>query len=479
MSSLQNTTTSGSSTPLQTINGLASGLNTSAIISALMAVASQPEVAIKNQITIAQDRQAAYQSVLTELNSLTTAYQSLTDVTTWAPTQAVNSTDASTVSATLTGGAAAGAYDIGVTQLARANQFTAGGAATAAADDTIHIATAAGTTDIKISSGDSLSTIATKITQTAGSPVYATLLNGQLVLSNKQTGTANAITGITTDGTSGLTFSETQTAQNAAFTINSTPYTSGSNIVTSALAGVTLTLSGKTASSTISIGEPTPDTSTIETALNAFVTQYNTVLGDIQTRLNQQPVPSPSNPTDDATGVLYNDQGLERLVSNLRNSFSDLITGAGAFTSLAQVGLSTGAAVGTGSISQDSLDGKLTLDTTAFESALNTNFDSVKALFTNATGKYATEGLGQRLNGILNQYTEPAISGGYLNSAIDGQTTAITELQSQVTDWDARLALKQQMLQTEFTNMETALSQAQSVGSQLSSQIASLTKTSG
>jgi flagellar hook-associated protein 2 len=474
LSSLQNTTTAGSSTPLQTISGLASGLDTSSIISALMAVASQPELAIKNQITIEQDRQAAYQAVLTELNSLTTSYQALTDVTTWAPTQAINSTDAGTVSATLTGGAAAGAYDVAVTQLARANQFTSGGATTAAADDTLHIATAAGTTDIKISAGDSLSTIATKITQTAGSPVYATLLNGQLVLSDKQTGTANAITSVTTDGTSGLTFSQTQTAQDAMFTINDNSYTSGSNIVTTALAGVTLTLGGKTPSTTISIGEPTPNTSAIETALNSFVSEYNTVIGDIETRLNEQPVPNASNPTDDATGVLYNDQGLERLLSNLRNSVSDLMTGSGTYTGLSQVGLSTGAAVGSGSISQDSLDGKLTVDTTAFETALNTDFASVKSLFTNATGKYSTEGLGQRLNTILNQYTEPTISGGYLNGAIDSETTTITELQSQVTDWQQRLALKQQSLQDQFTNMETALSQAQSVGAQLSSQISSL-----
>jgi flagellar hook-associated protein 2 len=464
----------GSSTALQSISGLASGLDTTSIISALMAVASQPEVAIKNQITIQQDKQSAYQAVLTELNSLTTSYQSLTDVSTWAPTQSVNSTDSSTVSATLTGGAAAGAYDIAVTKLARANQFSSSGPTTAAADDTLHIATASGTTDIKISAGDSLSTIATKITQTAGSPVYATLLNGQLVLSDKQTGTANEITGVTTDGTSGLTFAETQTAQDAAFTINDTAYTSGSNIVTTALAGVTLTLSGHTDSTTITIGEPTPNTSGIETALNNFVSEYNTVIGDIETRLNQQPVPNPSNPTDDATGVLYNDQGLERLLSNLRNSVSDLMTGGGQFSSLAQVGLSTGAAAGNGSISQDSLDGKLTVDTTAFESALNTNFDSVKALFTNATGKYATEGLGQRLDTILNSYTAPAISGGYLNAAINSGTTLITELQGQVTDWEQRLALKQESLQEQFTNMETALSQAQSVGSQLSSQISSL-----
>ena len=461
--------------PTQSISGLASGLNTSSIISALMSIAQQPELRIKNQITVEQARQSAYASVQTELNGLTTAYQSLTDVSAWAPVQTVATSDPSTVSGTLTGGAAAGAYEIEVQHLARANQFTDGGATTAAADDVIHIATAAGSTDVNIAAGDSLSTIAGKITTTAGSPVYATLLNGNLVLSNKQTGAANAITGVTTNGTSGLTFAETQTAQDAAFTIDGTSHTSGSNIVTTALAGMTLNLAGQTSSpTTITVGEPTPNTAALETSLNNFVTQYNNVLTDIQTRLNEQPVASPTTDADRTKGVLYNDQGLERLLSNLRNSFSDLNTAGGAFSSLAQIGLSTGSAVGNGALSQDSIDGKLTIDATKFESALNTNFNAVKQLFTNATGNYSSEGLGQRLNGILTPYTSSSLLGGYLGSGVQNEANTIKELQAQVTDWDQRLALKQQAYQDQFTAMETALSQAQAIGSQLSGQIAQL-----
>lgn len=468
------TLTTANGTPLQTISGLASGIDTSSIISSLMAVARQPETAIKNQITVEQARQSAFQSVQNELQQLTTSYRALTDVTTWAPVQSVVSSDPSSVGATMTGGAAAGAYDIAVTRLARANQFTAAGASSAAANDVIHIQTASGTTDVAISAGDSLSTIAAKINQTAGAPGYATIFNGSLVLSNKQTGTAAAITSITTNGSSGLTFSETQTAQDAQLTVDGTSYTSGSNTVTNALPGVTLTLGAKTASTTIDIGAPTPDTADIESKLTDFVTEYNSVLTDLQGRLNEQPIPNAATDADRVKGVLYGDQGLQRLVSQLRNSFADLVKGGGQYTSLAQVGLSTGAAVGSGSLSQDSIDGKLTLDQTKLESALNSNFDAVKALFTHATGSYSTEGLGQRLNGVLTQYTSPSALGGYVNNEIDNGTNTIKELQSQVADWDQRLALKQQMYQQEFSTMESALSQAQSIGSQLSSQIAKL-----
>jgi flagellar hook-associated protein 2 len=462
-----------SSLGAQSISGLASGLNTASIVSALMVIAKQPQVQIQNKITVEQARQQAYKDVLAQLKSLTSSYQALTDPITWADVQSTSSSDDAHVSATRTGGAAAGAYAIQVTQLARANQFTVSAAAAA---DVIHIATSSGTTDVNISAGDTLDTIASKVNGTNGSPVYATVLNGNLVLSNKQTGTAAKITGVTTNGGSGLNFAETQTAQDASFTIDGNAHSSGSNIVTDALAGITLTLKGATTSpATITVGEPAPDTKTIEDKLNAFVTQYNTTLGFIQGKLDEQPVPNASTAADRAKGVLNGDSSLESLLGQLRNAFSDVVSGQSAnYQSLAQVGLSTGAAVGTGNLSSDSIDGKLTLNTTAFESALNSNFDQVKSLFNNFTGSYSTEGLAQRLQGILQPYTNDSLLGGILNQEIDSEASQITELQGQVSDWDQRLSLKQQMYEQQFTAMETALSQAQSQSSWLSGEIAKL-----
>jgi flagellar hook-associated protein 2 len=460
----------------QTITGLASGIDTSAVVSALMAVAKQPEVAIQNQITTETARQNAYKSVLGELNDLTTSYQALTDVGTWAAMQSVSSNTPSAVTATMTAGAAAGSYTVDVLNLARANQYTSSGGTSAAGDDTIHLTTSAGTTDIQIAAGDTLDTIATKINQTTGAPAYATVFNGNLVLSTKQTGTANAVT-LTSDGGSGLTFAQNQTALDASYKIDGgAVQTSATNTVADALPGVTLGLVGVTTSpATVTIGQPAPDTAGITQKLNAFVDQYNKVLTDIQSRLSEQPLAQPKTDADRSVGVLYGDQGLQRLLSQLRNSFSDTIkslsTPASPYTSLTQVGLSTGAAVGTGNLNSDSIDGKLTVDTTKFSNALATNFDQVKALFTNFTGDYTTEGLGQRLSGVLGPYTQSSLLGGYLNTEIDNETSTLKDLNSQVSDWDQRLALKQQTLQAQFTAMETALSQVQSTSASLSQSI--------
>jgi flagellar hook-associated protein 2 len=465
--------------PPEQISGLASGLDTASIISALMLVAEQPELQLQNQITVETDRESAYQNVLDQLNTLTTSYQSLTDVSTWAPTQSVSSSDPTTVQATSTGGAAAGAYEVEVTELARANQFTASGATTAAANDTIQITTASGTVDVPIDAGDSLATIAQKITTTPSSGVYATILNGNLVISNQQTGTANAIESITTNGTSGLSFSQTQTAQDASFSIDGTPYTSGSNPVTTAMAGVTLSLTGQTSSATtVLVGQATPNTQAITSSLTSFVNEYNSVITSLETQLNTPPVTDPQSASDYATGVLYQDQGLESLLTQLQDSVMDPSSGGGAFTALAEVGVSTGDPVGSGAISQSSLDGLLTVDTSTFEDALNSNFQSVQTLFTNPSSDYNSQGLGERLNTLLNSYTAPSVVGGYLNEQIAGEGSMITSLQDQVANWQQILATKQQNYETEFTNMESALEGTQSVSAQLTGDIGSLSSSS-
>lgn len=469
-----------STAPLQSISGLASGLDTASIISTLISLDRQPQVLIDNQITVEQARQSALQNVQSQLQSLSNFYQAIFDPTTWSDTQAVSSSNDSVVSAALTNGsagAAAGGYDVTVSALARANQWTGTGVSNAAAADNIYITVGSTTTTVGVNAGDSLATIASNINAASNTPVYASVLNGNLVLSDRSTGTANAIASVTTDGTSGLSFSETQTAQDAAFTVNGTSYTSGSNIVTDALAGVTLTLKGEATAGnpvTVTVGEPGPDTSKIESALTSFIKQYDSTVSYIQGQLDQQVVPNPKNDAERTQGVLSGDSGLENLLSSLRQSFSDLFTSApSGYQSLTDIGISTGAAVGSGPLSTSSIEGMITLDTTTFESALSSNFGAVKNLFINPTGSYSTEGLSQRLQDVLQPWTDSSQS-GILTSRIGGETSTITSLQSESAAWDVRLQMKQQAYQAQFTQMETALSQLQSEGQWLTGQIAKL-----
>jgi flagellar hook-associated protein 2 len=458
------------------ISGLASGLDTASIISSLLQIEKQPQIRIQQKITQEQARQQSLKDVLTQLQTLTTAYQKLTDIGSWADVQSVVSTDEAHVSATRTAGAAAGSYQVDIVNLARANQYTGSGVSAAAADDTIAIKVGSTTTNVDIKAGDTLDVIAGKINTTTDSPVYASVFNGNIVLSNKQTGLANKIASVTTGGTSGLSFGETQAALDASFKVDGTSYTRGSNVVTDVLPGISLALKGIETGATITVGSPAPDTDTITKNLQSFVTQYNTTLEFLLNKVNEA-APDTTSGTAPAQDPLHGDAAIKGLISQLRNSFSDIIQGRpGTMQSLVQAGLSTGKPTGTGSLSSDAIDGKLTLDTATFSSALTSNFSNVKALFTNVTGSYATEGLGQRLNDLIKPWTASSASNGLLNSRIDNETKTISDLQGQSANWDVRLQTRQQMLQAQFTAMEVALGKAQSQSAWLDGQIAQLGK---
>ncbi len=340
--------------------------------------------------------------------------------------------------------------------------------ATASTDDVLHIKVGAGATaDVSISAGDTLTTIASKINANQNSQVYASVINNQLVLSGQVTGAANTIA-VTSDHTLAADLGMTQslTASDAAYTINGQPMTSASNIVSNGLAGVTLTLNGTTSSdATLVVSAPSPSTSNITSTIQSFVTAYNSTIDLISGYVND---PKVANPTTDAqreAGMLQGDPQLLSILSNLRESITTTMSGAtNGMGYLGSIGLSTGAAVGTGTISQDSLEGKITLDTTKLASALASNFNGVKALFTNATGSYSSEGLSQRMDAIVNPQ---AGANGVLAGRITSEASLITSYAQQIADIEQRVTLRETSLRAQFTAMETAVAQLQSTSSAL------------
>ncbi len=468
------TTSSSGAAPLQQITGLASGLDTNSIINSLMTIERQPLVNLQNKQTIEQARQADLQKIQTQLQTFNNAVASLRDVTIWGDTQAVSSSDPTKLAVTRQSGAAAGAFTFNVTQLARAAQSTQSTAlASANANDTLTVQVGSTSINVAISAGDSIDTIATKIRQTAGAPVYATTVNGKLVLSSTTTGTGNDIV-VSSSGTlaADLGMSENITPQNALYTRDGgAQQSSASNTLTTELPGLSINLLA-TGTTTITVGSPAPDTTAITNAIQSLVTTYNQTVDMIYQKLNEKKVVNPQTDADRVAGDLNGDPQLASLLSQLRQSVGDAFQGApSAAALLSQAGLSTGSAVGTGTISQDSLEGKLTLDTTQLASLLGTNFSDVKNMFTNVTGNYASEGLSQRLNDIVFPWVEV---GGVMDSRLQAESSILKDLQDQQAQLNVRLNDKQAALQAQFANLETALSQSQSQGSWLSSQIAGL-----
>ena len=460
------------------LSGLASGLDSAAIIQQLMAIERQPQVRALQQQRVEEARVTALQDIQTRLSNLSDAIDGLKDAAPWADVQTVESSSTA-VSAVRTGGAAAGAYTVSVSQLARAaqqTQQTATSAASATGTLTFQVGAGSAAT-VNLTSGDTLDTIAGRINATTDIPVYATVVNGKLVVSGKTTGAANTIN---VGGTLAADFGFTQTLapQDATYSLNGgADQTSASNSLTDAIVGVTLNLKATTTSAaTISVGAPSPDKDAITSKIQAFVDQYNSTIDFVQQKLSEKKVAQPPSDSDRAKGILNGDSALTGLLSNLRKAVADVVSGRPASMSyLSQVGLTTGKTTGSGALSKDAVSGKLSLDATQLGDQLAMRFSDVKALFRNVTGKYATEGLGQRLGGILDPWlVGSGKNPSLMDSRIAGEQSEIKALKQRQAELEIRMTAKQDALKAQFAGLETALSKVQSEGNWLAGQLAHL-----
>jgi flagellar hook-associated protein 2 len=304
------------------------------------------------------------------------------------------------------------------------------------------------------------------------------------VLSGKETG-SDATIAVSDGAANGydlaaeLALTETQAPQNADFWLGSTHYTDrASNVIDDVMAGVELTLRGTTGVDTVSVtvGSPAADTDKVEEKVQAFVDQYNSTLDFIRSKLNEERVADPQTAADRAKGVLRGDAGLSALVTSLRAAVADVFSGRPVSTDqLSEAGISTGATTGSGAVSQDAIAGKLTLDATKLAERLAAGFDDVKALFTNVTGAYDSEGLAQRID----RYLTPWLSGDgtnapILSTRITQSVDAVSDLADQMAAIDQRLSVREASLRRQFTALESALAQNQAQGSWLLAQLSQL-----
>jgi flagellar hook-associated protein 2 len=132
-------------------------------------------------------------------------------------------------------------------------------------------------------------------------------------------------------------------------------------------------------------------------------------------------------------------------------------------TTLADIGISTGSANSTSTINQDSVDGKLTVDTAKLTAALDTNTLGVRTLL---GGVANTAGFPQSFGKLLGAYQG---SGGLIASRVTAATSDLTDIKSRLDAFDARMDMKQAQYQKQFTALETAMQASQSQGNSLTS----------
>jgi flagellar hook-associated protein 2 len=425
------------------VDGLVSGLSTSALISQLMQIEAAPQTRLKSKVTAEQSVLTALQSVNSKFAALeTTADAVRSTSTTWQSAKATSSDPA--VAASATAGAAAGSLSFDVTRLAR-NQISTVTVATPATavttSNTVSIAIGAGApVAINVSADKSASGVAAAINAKGIGVKAAVVVNGSgeavLQLTASKTGTANGFT------VAGLDVAPVKTAvaaQDAEITIGDPAnggytITSDTNSFTNLMAGVTITATKVQSGVTVSVD---PDADAIADKMQAFVDAANAAL----TELNKQGAISVGAKTQ---APMAGEYALRKMSQSILSSTGNGLTGFGSFK---QVGVEL------------TRDGKLTFNKDAFLTAYKAD---------PAVAKTGATALGDALKTVADDAQKD------ITSLTQNHSTMIKSLNDQIDNWDVRLVNRQTTLQRQYSNLEVVLGKLKNQSTWLASQLAGL-----
>jgi flagellar hook-associated protein 2 len=272
------------------------GFNVSTTVSEIMASYQAVETPWNTQLATLSSQDAAFTTIGTALSNLSTAAFALTNFEGALASMEGSSSNPDVLALSSASTAAvAGSHEVTVDQLAQTDTWTTSGtpvAANATLSGTFSIAVGTGTaTSFTInSSDDTLATLASTI-NSAGIGVHAEVLsnaNGSyLSLVSGTSGAAGKLTisdstsPITASGTT-LGFTNPVQGQDAVMVVDGSTVTSSSNTVTTAIPGVTFQILS-TSSSPVQV-EIANDTADVSSAMENFVSAYNTVMTDLNTQ---------------------------------------------------------------------------------------------------------------------------------------------------------------------------------------------------
>ena len=467
-----------------TIDGLISGLQTTTVIAQLMAVEALPQKALKDKVTASGSFVTALQALNSKIASLGDSAKSAATATSWSAVKPASS--ATSVTAAATPLSQAGSLTFSVDAVAT-RQTSVSAAATDLAGffggsvpAALTLATGApGSSDAPTLAGIDL----TGVTDLAGLVstinkanvgVTATLVKVNATQSRVQlTGTATGVAAAfdlyngsvsvaTIQGPPPLTpivghtgATAISAASDASLTLwkgtaAQQVVTSGSNTFTGLMTGVDLTVS-KVESDPVTV-TVARDGAALSTLASGLVTNLALVFSEIASQTKATTTTDSTGRTRIIGGVLSADSAVRDLQQSVLSAASDPINGVSPST----VGLVLGK------------DGTITFDQQVFSAAMTKDPTGVQAVIS---------GLAARVQTVATGLSDPTT--GLISLKIQGQQRYVKTLNDQVSDWDARLALKQTGLNKTYANLEVALGKLKDQSDWLASQLSTNTSTNG
>ncbi len=441
-----------------TFSGISSGIDSGAIIDQLVSAERAPIRRLEQSRSDYQSQLSILQSVNSKLQSLQTkasGLKTIGDFLSYTTTTA----DDEKVTATASGTATPGRYNIEITQLAKAERTYSD----AFTDETEEGAAGAGTltidlasedaVDVEILATDTLEDIVNKI-NASDAEVSAALISTQagykIQVNANDTGTDHAIT-FSESGSLILNLdvagNQYQAAQNAEFSIDGFDIISQSNEVSDTISGVTLSLLEQTTGAVeISVS---PEPTQIKDRVTEFVDAYNEVMGLVHTELD-------FNGTAKGSDRLAGDSTLRSIQFQLSSTLSSAVDNlTGGFSALSQLGITT------------SSDGSLTVDETDLEAAIAEDPVGVAQVFA-GTADHSVDGIADQLDDLIETFVD--FSDGILSSKKKGLNRTITNINQSIERQEESVALFEQRMIQQFTDLEVAMSKLTSQSNFMASQ---------
>ena len=438
--------------------GIGSGLDIDSLVSKLVAAErSAGQTRIDTKKTKLTEQFSAMAQLMGGMSAFQSSLNSLVSAGSFT-SRKVSVSDEKAFTAKAGSSAAAGSYDVQIEQLAKAAQLGSDAfalASTQVGTGTLTISVGASSFSIEVGAGgNSLANIRDAINKSAkNTGVQASLLTDvegtHLVLTSMKTGADRALTVTASGGDGGLeTFENMEVrseAQDAILFVSGYEIHSGSNTVSNAIEGVTLTLKAPTEeNSTVLLGIERDDAA-IQDAAKKFVDAYNSLAGTIKT-LSKYDVAT------EAAGPLLGDAMLRNIDSQVRKLISSPVAGVnGSYTTLASLGITTQA------------DGKLKLDTVRFNAALEANPGAVSDIFTSSNG------VAVKLADFMGLKTS---STGEVTVRSSNITDSLVELKDQQDALNARMQIIEQRYFKQFNALDTLLAQMNTTATSLDSWLA-------
>ncbi|MEW6728050.1 MAG: flagellar filament capping protein FliD [Pseudomonadota bacterium] len=453
-----------------TSTGLATGMNINGVVQQLVNAEGQAAKGLLDRQQARVDtRLSGLGKLKGVLSSFQTALKKLEALDTFSARKTTLSND-SALALQADRTAAVGSYSIEVLNLARAEKMVSSGfasASTVVGTGTLTLGVGGNSFSVTIdASNNTLAGVRDAINNASGNTgVSATIVNAddgsggtvsKLVLTAKETGTANALSVSISDddgnnadasGLSGLAMTQLVAAQDAVIRVDGQTVTRSSNTISDAVSGLTFNLKAVTTSPVTA--QVSADSEEVVKALQGFVDSYNS-LRQVMSDLGRY------DPATKKAAELTGDATLRNLQQQLRRDLTSNVSSvSGGVDSLAGIGI------------EIDRYGAMKLNSAKLSEAMNGNPAVVSDLFRSA------DGVATRTNAKIDEYLK---SGGIL----DTQTRSMNDQKRQIADrraaLDARLSKVEEQYLKQFNKMDQIVAGYQSTGNYLAAQLAGLLK---